>query len=178
MNNNKDSNNVIGEVQWYLNGILRQGTKNIIKGNKVISQNNNNLEIHRKIMYIGNSRDYNEPFGAFCDLRIYKEEKIDFDEDEDDDDVIKLLLDSTDRIVEYIKITKYLSYEVLYFIVKFFNNMIVSKHNSQRERRNQEHDVSKYLNFQVVMKLCEEGFSYTDKEELKKELSKYLKLLT
>ena len=155
MNNNKDSNNVIGEVQWYLNGILRQGTKNIIKGNKVISQNNNNLEIHRKIMYIGNSRDYNEPFGAFCDLRIYKEEKIDFDEDEDDDDVIKLLLDSTDRIVEYIKITKYLSYEVLYFIVKFFNNMIVSKHNSQRERRNQEHDVSKYLNFQVVMKLCE-----------------------
>ena len=178
VNNNKDSNSVIGEVQWYLNGILRQGTKNIIKGNKVVSQNNNNLEIHRKIMYIGNSRDYNEPFGAFCDLRIYKEEKIDFDEDEDDEDVIKLLLDSTDRIVEYIKITKYLSYEVLYFIVKFFNNMIVSKHNSQRERRNQEHDVSKYLNFQVVMKLCEEGFSYTDKEELKKELSKYLKLLT
>jgi hypothetical protein len=96
LNNNKDSNNVIGEVQWYLNGILRQGTKNIIKGNKVISQNNNNLEIHRKIMYIGNSRDYNEPFGIFCDLRIFRdykyedeiaslfEEKIDVEDDEDD----------------------------------------------------------------------------------------------
>ena len=171
---NDIENNIIkGEIEWYLSKPIKDKGKGIN-----YEKENNEINIYQKIMYIGNSRDYNEPFGIFCDLRIFRdykyedeiaslfEEKIDVEDDEDD--IWKLFLNnSIDKIVDFILKTKFLSYEVIYFITKFFNNLMVSK-NSR----------AKFLNFQIVMKLCDEGFSYTDKDELKKELSKYLKLLT
>jgi hypothetical protein len=35
----------------------------------------------------------------------------------------------------------------------------------------------KFINFRLVMKIIEEGFSYDEREELKKELCKYLQIL-
>ena len=171
--NDNDNDIVKGEIEWYLS----KPNKDKGKGFNY-ERVNNEVYINEKIMFIGNSRDYNEPFGIFCDLRIYRdykyedeilslfEEKINVEDDEED--IWKLFLNnSIDKIVDFILKTDFLSYEVIYFITKFFNNLMVSK-NSR----------AKFLNFQIVMKLCDEGLSYTDKDELKKELSKYLKLLT
>jgi hypothetical protein len=133
------------------------------------------------IQFIGNSRDYNEPFGVFCDLRIYKEFKepeiikklFEFDENEkknlilDYVDIVKLLYEKvSNNSINYVLNTKTLNHEVLLFIVKFFNVLM----NNSLYR-------GKFINFRLVMKIIEEGFSYDEREELKKELCKYLQIL-
>jgi hypothetical protein len=118
---------------------------------------------------------------VFCDLRIYKELKepenikklFEFDENEkknlilDYVDVVKLLYEKvSNNSINYCLNTKTLNHEVLLFIVKFFN--VLMNNSSYR---------GKFINFRLVMKIIEEGFSYDEREELKKELCKYLQIL-
>ena len=53
----------IKKLSWYANGkfIYSRSIKETEEKNDIVST----------IRYIGNSKDYKEPFGAFCDLRIY-----------------------------------------------------------------------------------------------------------
>ena len=178
-----DGNSAKGEIKFYLNGKAVLNKVCIYKkdGNSVKENYSNKIVFPDNIQFIGNSRDYNEPFGVFCDLRIYKEFKepenikklFEFDENEkknlilDYVDVVKLLYEKvSNNSINYCLNTKTLNHEVLLFIVKFFN--VLMNNSSCR---------GKFINFRLVMKIIEEGFSYDEREELKKELCKYLQIL-
>jgi hypothetical protein len=177
------SDSAKGEIKFYLNGKAVLNKVCIYKkdGNSVKENYSNKIVFPDNIQFIGNSRDYNEPFGVFCDLRIYKEFKepenikklFEFDENEkknlilDYVDVVKLLYEKvSNNSINYCLNTKTLNHEVLLFIVKFFN--VLMNNSSCR---------GKFINFRLVMKIIEEGFSYDEREELKKELCKYLQIL-
>ena len=178
----KEESKVIGELRWYLNGVpinhrLKVYTMN--NGNKE-SYYTNKYILPDNIQYIGNSRDYSEPFGAFCDVRIYKAFKDDeeimslYRNDEQkikneigDYDIQKLLFKEIgETAVQFAMNTTFLSEEVLLFFVRFINNLMTNIDFRQR-----------FVNFALVMKLCGEGFEY-DKIEVKKELTKYLQIIS
>ena len=178
-----DGSTAKGEIKFYLNGMAVLNKVCIYKNdnNSVKENYSNKCVFPDNIQFIGNSRDYNEPFGVFCDLRIYKEFKepeiikklFEFDENEkknlilDYVDIVKLLYEKvSNNSINYVLNTKTLNHEVLLFIVKFFNVLM----NNSLYR-------GKFINFRLVMKIIEEGFSYDEREELKKELCKYLQIL-
>ena len=178
-----DGTSANGEIKFYLNGkaVLNKITIYKNENNNIKEYYSNKCVFPDNIQFIGNSRDYNEPFGVFCDLRIYKEFKesdsikklYEYDEIDkknlilDYVDVIKLLYEKvSENSINYCLNTKTLNHEVLLFIVKFFNVLM----NNSLYR-------GKFINFRLVMKIIEEGFSYNEREELKKELCKYLQIL-
>ena len=178
-----ERNSPNGEIKFYLNGKAVLNKTSVFKNEKknIKEYPTNKCIFPNNIQFIGNSRDYNEPFGVFCDLRIYKEFKeaenikklYEYDEIDkknlilDYVDVMKILYEKvSDNCINYCLNTKTLSHEVLIFIVKFFN--VLMNDSSYR---------GKFLNFRLVMKIIEEGFNYNDREELKKELCKYLQIL-
>ena len=42
-----------------------------VNGNEIKRYEKEKIILPQTIQYIGNSRDYNEPFGVFCDIRVY-----------------------------------------------------------------------------------------------------------
>lgn len=176
-----EESQVTGDLKWYVDGkpINQRLHAFSIKNNKKISYMTNKVILPDNIQYIGNSRDYSEPFGVFCDIRIYKAYK----EDEDifnlyqlDEQKMKsknvefdiqyiLFNEVGEATVEYALENKHLSEEVLLFLIKFINNLMTNSEYRQ-----------KFVNFGFVMKLCEEGFEYR-KIEIKKELTKYLQIV-
>jgi hypothetical protein len=154
------------QVMHYVNGKAKR-----YHSNKYIMANN--------VQYIGNSRDYNEPFGAFCDVRIYKgckrddEIKLLYTSVDDNsssnsnhNEILKLLFDELHKeCITFAMNVSYVSEEVLLFMVKFVNGLMCDK----RYRW-------PFTNFAFIMKLSNEGYEYT-RLEVKKELVKYLQIV-
>ena len=176
-----EESQVTGELKWYVNGkpINQRLHAFCIQNNKKISYMTNKVILPDNIQYVGNSRDYSEPFGVFCDIRIYKAYKEDEDifnlyqldeqkmkaENLEHDIQYILFTEIGEATVDYVMENKCLSEEVLLFLIKFINNLMTNIEYRQ-----------KFVNFAFVMKLCEEGFEYR-KIEIKKELTKYLQII-
>lgn len=173
--------NVIGELKWYLNG---EGVKDEMQvmhyvNGKAKRYHSNKYIMANNVQYIGNSRDYNEPFGAFCDVRIYKGCKRDDEikllytsvdnnsrSNNNHNEILKLLFDELHKeCITFAMNVSYVSEEVLLFMVKFLNGLMCDK----RYRW-------PFTNFAFIMKLSNEGYEYT-RLEVKKELVKYLQIV-
>ena len=176
--------NVIGELKWFLNGEAVKEEMQVVHyvrgkarryhANKYIMANN--------VQYIGNSRDYNEPFGAFCDVRLYKgckrddeikamyvsEEKSSVSVNSSShSEILKLLFEELHKeCVVFAMNVSYVSEEVLLFLVKFVNNLMSDKACRWP-----------FTDFAFIMKLSNEGYEYP-RLEVKKELVKYLQIVS
>ena len=173
--------NVIGELKWYLNGEVVKAEMQVMHyvNGKAKRYHSNKYIMANNIQYIGNSRDYNEPFGAFCDVRIYKgckrddEIKMMYTSDERNvsnnnrNEILKMLFEELHKeCVVFAMNVSYVSEEVLLFLVKFVNSLMSDK----RYRW-------PFTNFAFIMKISNEGYEYT-RLEVKKHLVKYLQIVS
>ncbi len=126
------------------------------------------------IQYIGNSRDYTEPFGIFCDLRIYRNEcnaneiKSIYNEDiikkveKTETDLLNFIFyQIIDNIIDNFLKSNDESEETFYFTIKLINNIMANRSNR-----------SKFIKYELIMKIA--SFFKTKKKETKKEISKFL----
>jgi hypothetical protein len=152
-------------IEWFLNG------KPVLKSDKKVA-------IPKNIQYIGNSRDFSEPFGVFCDLRVYRtcldREYIDIlyklDETgrkaKNDTDLINTVFQSTaDHVIEKLIVTEDCSEESFYFTIKFINNLLAMRGNR-----------SKFINYNFIMRVNK--FLKSSKAEIKKDVCKFLQTLS
>lgn len=174
---NLDTKASKGILLWYFNweSELESKTKSTHKHQTEIT-----LKVHN-IQYIGNNRDYDEPFGEFSDVQIYRKHKhindikkmfsTDIRNNKEMNKNLKILnflFEKThNQCIQYaLSGTKYLSEEVLSFFIKFINNIM----NEKKYRWS-------FANFEFILKISNEGFEYSSLE-IKKELIKFLKMVS
>ena len=152
-------------LEWYLNG-------------KTVNQTDKKIALPKFVQYVGNSRDYNEPFGVFCDLRVYKTclnaERIGilYSSDEsgrknkNDSDLIYSVYQRTiDAVIQNFLESKDNSEESFYFAIKFFNNLMAMRGNR-----------AKFINYRLIMKVNQ--FLKSSKVEIKKDVCKFLQTIS
>jgi hypothetical protein len=141
---------------------------------KLVSNPSIKVNLPHYVQYVGNSRDYTEPFGIFCDLRIYKnfydsnQIKAIFNED-----IAKKVEKTESDLIHYTKISiidniikNFLtsddnSEETFFFTIKLFNNIMANR--SYR---------TTFIKYELIMKIL--NFFDTKKKETKKEIAKFL----
>jgi hypothetical protein len=141
---------------------------------KQISNPNYKVNLPHYVQYIGNSRDYTEPFGIFCDLRIYKnfcdanQIKAIFNEDiakkveKTETDLLNYTkVNIIDAIIKNFLTSEDNSEETFFFTIKLFNNIMANR--SYR---------SCFIKYDLIMKINK--FFTTKKKETKKEIAKFL----
>jgi hypothetical protein len=149
------------KVQFYLDG-------------KSLNNPLTKVNIPNVIQYIGNSRDYTEPFGIFCDLRIYKNEcntneiKSIYNEDnikkveKSETDLLNFIFyQIIDNIMDNFLKSNDESEETFYFTIRLINNIMANRGNR-----------SKFIKNELIMKIL--SFFKTKKKETKKEISKFI----
>ena len=130
------------------------------------------LILPKSIKYIGNCKDMIEPFGYFCDLRIYRcyidEVKAKLIFEDLKTDKIDLQTNIRRRLAS-IAIEKFESFfnfneeeELIYSNLKFLNNLISEKKNRKM-----------ILNYKIIMKLLS-YLSQVERKETKKEIVKFI----
>ena len=162
-----------GEISFYLNGQL---VENISIGSqipyfktKIYSLESKKVitldkkELPNKIKFIGNSKDFSYPFGAFCDLRIYKGvktikevEKIfrayepKFQNENEDTDLHKIILELLGEVlINYCLSASNMPQEVCLYLTKFLNSIIC------------RNDVRyKFLNYKFIVKVAKDGLLF------------------
>ena len=145
--------------------------ENLISEGKILIPNN--------IQFIGNSKDLDEPFGALCDLRIYKNFYVSSEtlarirnpgnkfikiENEITDDIFTILYKKgiiEQNLIKKFLTTKDISEETFLNMIKFINNFM-----SKTSFRNQ------FLNYDLITKVL--MFFNSKKLEVKKEISKFI----
>ncbi len=153
-------------LDWYVNSQMRKS----YASDKII--------LPKTLQYVGNSRDCTEPFGVFCDVRIYKtylnqnqiqhiyhgEESRKVEKNEYDL-LYYIYLKAVDGIIENFLLSSDISEETFYFAIKFFNNIMANR--SHR---------GKFLNYQLIMKVC--NYFSCKKVETKKEVAKFMQTIS
>jgi hypothetical protein len=153
--------NESSKLEWYVNSNLANVYDKKINLPKVIK-------------FVGNSKDFTQPFGVFCDVRIYKnfftENQIKYiyigeenrkAEKNDYDLLYYIYHKASDVIIGNFYNSCDLSEETFYFTLKFFNNIMANR--SHR---------SKFINYNLIMKV--KDFFSSKKMEGKKEVAKFL----
>lgn len=146
---------------------------------KVRDYDQQKIAIPKCIQYIGNSRDYTEPFGIFCDLRIYKnfydevtiknlyyaDENGRKGEKGDYDIIYYLYHKAIDAIIKNFLDTHDFSEETFYFTIKVFNHVMINRNYRL-----------KFINYELIMKVL--NIFETKKIETKKEVAKFLQTIS
>ena len=160
------------------------------EGNLVKSYDKESYKLTRNIAYIGNSSDYNHPFGVFCDLRIYPS-ALDLDgyrrlirlQDEsvkNDKNDYSYISNINKKFIDKIK-KNFLenfakgnpqksndfdnSEESFSFLIKILNCTLILKENR-----------SKFIDYKLLFKIME--FLSSSSVEVKKDISKFLNTLS
>jgi hypothetical protein len=146
-----------------------------VDGKIINSVSQKSFKLPKLVKYIGNSKNMDEPFGIFCDLRIYnkffdeilvkelceeifKNQILKYFDEEIVKTIVNNFLNSDDN-----------SEETFYYTIKLLNNILVDK---KYRTNNSSFSISKS---HIIMKICENF--HTNLIETKKEISKFLKTL-
>ena len=157
------------------------------EGNLVKTYEKENYKLPRNIVYIGNGSDYNQPFGVFCDLRIYScalnledyrrilkigDNSLRNHERTESSFMSYIYHKIIDKIIEnflnpfiqgtVVCLTEFEnSDESFYFFIKIINCLMVIKENR-----------SKFIQYPLILKIME--FYSSRSVEIKKDISKFL----
>lgn len=147
------------KLNYYINGELKR------------SYINEKIILPKIIKYIGNSADFDEPFGAFCDLRIYKgflesdkvyrlfelNQKI---SDNDFEFIDYLYSNCLNTILANFIESDDFSEETFYFMIKIINALVA--YSDFRYR---------FIVHKIIMKI--NSFLNVEKFEIKKDIAKF-----